>query len=257
MTPTPSLLRLARIGRSAVPSWPLLVLVAACAAALTYGGLSVWRLRKPPTRPAPVNPALPSTGPVAAHAGSREVARPIAASAAPPGGVKHPRERRQHRIESPTMVPRPVGTRSRALPHKMTPAASPAGNPKAAAPPPAPAAPLETAPAETRVPEDDEKSRAEAAVESEGIRFVVKAHLPQVHACYERAFKDSSPGGRVEIALVIGADGRATQVRTELNTTDSELLARCLEGRMREWRFPRPVGGEYEIIYPFVFAPSS
>jgi hypothetical protein len=89
------------------------------------------------------------------------------------------------------------------------------------------------------------------------VRLVVQAHLPQVHACYERAFKDSSPGGRVEIALVIAPDGRAAQVRTELNTTPSELLARCLEARMREWRFPRPVGGDYEIIYPFVFAPGS
>jgi hypothetical protein len=26
---------------------------------------------------------------------------------------------------------------------------------------------------------------------------------------------------------------------------------------VREWQFPRPVGGDYELIYPFVFAPGS
>ncbi|MGZ3425197.1 MAG: AgmX/PglI C-terminal domain-containing protein, partial [Polyangia bacterium] len=92
---------------------------------------------------------------------------------------------------------------------------------------------------------------------ADSVRFVVRAHLPQVRACYGRAFKDSSPGGTVEIGFAIDPAGHAKSVRTETNTTDSEGLAHCLEARVREWQFPKPVGGDYELIYPFVFAPGS
>ena len=99
--------------------------------------------------------------------------------------------------------------------------------------------------------------KREAGVDADSVRFVVRQHLPQVRACYGRAFKDASPGGTVEIGFAIDAGGHAKNVRTETNTTDSEALAHCLEARVREWQFPRPVGGDYELIYPFVFAPGS
>ena len=103
----------------------------------------------------------------------------------------------------------------------------------------------------------DDKQQAEATLDADSVRLVVRQHLPQVRACYGRAFKDSSPGGAVEIGFAIDPAGRAKNVRTETNTTDSEGLAHCLETRVREWQFPRPVGGDYELIYPFVFAPGS
>jgi hypothetical protein len=105
--------------------------------------------------------------------------------------------------------------------------------------------------------EAEEKREAEARLDADSVRLVVRQHLPQVRACYSRAFKDSSPGGSVEIGFAIDAQGRAKNVRTETNTTDSEAVAKCLEQRVREWQFPRPVGGDYELIYPFVFAPGS
>src|SRR5262249_58652046 len=103
----------------------------------------------------------------------------------------------------------------------------------------------------------EEKREAEARLDADSVRLVVRQHLPQVRACYSRAFKDSSPGGSVEIGFAIDTQGRAKNVRTETNTTDSESVAKCLEQRVREWQFPRPVGGDYELIYPFVFAPGS
>jgi len=109
--------------------------------------------------------------------------------------------------------------------------------------------------------EAEQKQEAEARIDADGVRFVVKAHIAQVHACYSRSFKDASPGGRVEVAFAIDKDGKAVRVRTEATTfpegTDSAGLARCLESRIKEWQFPRPVGGEYELIYPFQFAAGS
>jgi hypothetical protein len=103
----------------------------------------------------------------------------------------------------------------------------------------------------------EQKQEAEAGVDADSVRLVVRQHLPQVRACYGRAFKDASPGGTVEIGFAIDTAGRAKNVRTETNTTDSEGLAHCLEARVREWQFPRPIGGDYELIYPFVFSPGS
>ena len=141
-----------------------------------------------------------------------------------------------------------------------------AGNPSAGNPPagnPAPGAALPTAVNETleneAAPMSEGERRAEAAAraDADGVRFVVRAHLPQVHACYSRAFKERSPGGRVEIGLVIDQRGKATRIRTEANSTDSPGLARCLEQRLAEWEFPRPSGGEFELVYPFVFSPGT
>jgi hypothetical protein len=108
-------------------------------------------------------------------------------------------------------------------------------------------------------PLTEEERRAEAAarVDADGVRFVVRAHLPQVHACYSRAFKDASPGGRVDIGFVVSASGKATKIRTEGNSTTSAGLAKCLEQRIAEWDFPRPSGGEFELVYPFVFSAGS
>jgi hypothetical protein len=109
----------------------------------------------------------------------------------------------------------------------------------------------------TEAPAGDERAEAQASLDADGVRFVVHAHLPQVRACYGRLFKDASPGGTVEVGFAIDANGRAKNVRTERNSTESEPLARCLETRLKEWQFPRPVGGDFELIYPFVFAPGS
>ncbi len=128
---------------------------------------------------------------------------------------------------------------------------------------PAPSLALPTAEKETATvaaaakPEAAAKQEGEATLDADGVRLVVRHHLPQVRACYGRAFKDVSPGGTVEIGFAIDRGGHAQNVRTETNTTDSVELARCLEARVREWQFPRPVGGDYELIYPFVFAPGS
>jgi hypothetical protein len=105
--------------------------------------------------------------------------------------------------------------------------------------------------------EAEEKQQAEAGIDGDSVRLVVGQHLGQVRACYGRAFKDASPGGTVELGFAIDPTGRARNVRTETNTTDSAALAHCLEARVREWQFPRPVGGDYELIYPFVFTPGS
>jgi hypothetical protein len=141
------------------------------------------------------------------------------------------------------------------LPHKSSGTDSRATNDAPTATPP----PLdeEGVTESTPLTEEELKSQAEASIDADGVRFVVKTHGAQVRACYERVFKESSPGGRVEIGFAINTDGRAVRVKTETNTTPSDQLGKCLEQRVKEWQFPRPVGGDYELIYPFVFSQGS
>ena len=105
--------------------------------------------------------------------------------------------------------------------------------------------------------EADRRSEAAARADADSVRFVVRARLPQVHACYTRVFKEASPGGRVDVGFVIGPSGKATKIHTEANSTGSAALATCLEQRIGEWEFPRPASGQFELIYPFVFSPGT
>ncbi|MCU1283054.1 MAG: putative abductin-like protein [bacterium] len=262
MQPTPSLLRAAAISvkkggarprkRSKLPLVAGMLVVAAAGAA---GGFLIVRARMKkqlsavshqPSAPISVAPPIvknpspptPNAQPPTPNVPAKTIVR------------KNKAGKRAHVIGA---VPVPVTARassSGGLPHKQVATDSKAmqmptvqhESATEAAPPPS---------------EAEQKQEGEATVDADSVRFVVRAHLPQVRACYGRAFKDSSPGGSVEIGFAIDPTGHAKNVRTETNTTDSEGLAHCLEARVREWQFPKPVGGDYELIYPFVFAPGS
>ncbi len=76
----------------------------------------------------------------------------------------------------------------------------------------------------------------------------------QVRACHDRAFKDAqSPGGKVELSFTLNEEGRAVDLATVVNTTGSDVLSHCLQQRVAEWRFPRPLGGSKTYQFPFVF----
>jgi hypothetical protein len=260
MEPTPSLLRAAAIsvkkgGRQPPRRRSMLPLIAGMIVVAVAGGIGGFlvvraRVRRSPSivtpAPAPIAVAPPVVrGPALAMSGVPSVP-------APPKTIvrKNKAGKRAHVIGA---VPVPVKARATAaggLPHKQVATDS--------KPMQMPTVQHETTTESAPPPtEAEQKTEGEASVDADSVRFVVRAHLPQVRSCYGRAFKDSSPGGTVEIGFAIDAAGRAKDVRTETNTTDSEALAHCLEARVREWQFPRPVGGDYELIYPFVFAPGS
>lgn len=93
-------------------------------------------------------------------------------------------------------------------------------------------------------------------LDGESVRMVVRHHLPQIQACYERALKGQRAlAGVVEIRLVISGEGRVKRADVDRNSTGHEGLGKCIAYTMSRWRFPRPVGGvEIEVIYPFSFA---
>jgi hypothetical protein len=269
MSPTPSLLRAAALSvkkggakstprkqRSFVPLiiGMIVVAVAGGFAAFFFVRRHFHKTPKPAIAlsapvPVPVPVPAPVPVPVPASVAAPAPPKPIATT----GVRKSKTGKRAHVIASaPVPVKAPKQPSSGGLPRKQVATDS---KPLAL-----PTAQHETTEAPSTTPAPiaaDDKQEAQATLDADSVRFVVRQHLPQVRACYGRAFKDSSPGGAVEIGFAIDPTGRAKNVRTETNTTDSEGLAHCLESRVKEWQFPRPVGGDYELIYPFVFAPGS
>jgi hypothetical protein len=91
------------------------------------------------------------------------------------------------------------------------------------------------------------------------IEFVVSERVAQVRACYERAVRSlgsDAPGGRIEVSVTLSDDGQATRITTIDNTVGNAQLAGCLEQRIAEWRFPRPLGIARTFRLPFTFSPS-
>ena len=263
MEPTPSLLRAAAIsvkkqgaGTRRAVGLPLVLGMLVVAVAGGVGAFFLVRARVKRARAAATS--APPAAPVAVAPPLVKPAAPAVVAAPPPAPKtlvrRNKQGKRAHVIASAPVPVKARKTSAGGLPHKQVATDS--------KPLTMPTVQHETtgesgAPASAPPSEADDKQEAEAGVDADSVRFVVKQHLPQVRACYGRAFKDASPGGTVEIGFAIDPAGRAKSVRTETNTTDSEQLAHCLETRVRDWQFPRPVGGDYELIYPFVFSPGS
>lgn len=237
--------------RAVKRNWAPIVVTSVLSA--TVAGVGAFTLLKhPPPAEAPASPAPPP--PVA------EAPAPPPPAAAVPSAPKKRRVRLTP--DTKTRVATGKKTDKTGLPHKTvavdTQPAKPAGDArpepkrpeetKSTAPPP------EDLPSEaTPLTEEELKAQGEASINADHVRFVVRSHMAQVRSCYDRANKNFNLTGTVEIAFAITPEGKATRVRTEENTTGSELLAKCLAARISEWQFPRPVGGEYDLIYPFQF----
>lgn len=108
----------------------------------------------------------------------------------------------------------------------------------------------------TTIPDDDE-------IEIDGVgefdqRVVVRmiqTRRAQITACYEHAIlSEPSLRGRLEVAMTIEESGSVSRVRTVENGLGSDVVARCVENRIRAFRFsPGPTGGSVEFRFPFVF----
>jgi TonB family protein len=104
----------------------------------------------------------------------------------------------------------------------------------------------------------DPVERLRASLDAESIQMVVRHHLPQIQLCYDRALKQRRAlSGLVEVRFTLSPLGRVLKAEVERNTTGHEGLGECIAFTMRSWRFPRPVAGEAEFIYPFQFSASS
>ncbi|MBN2358884.1 MAG: zinc-ribbon domain-containing protein [Deltaproteobacteria bacterium] len=79
---------------------------------------------------------------------------------------------------------------------------------------------------------------------------VVAERRPQLESCYTAVLKQY-PGlsGGIEATIVINLRGRVGPVSISGGGDGAEQLARCMQQRMRRWRFPPPTT-ELEVVMP-------
>ncbi len=81
----------------------------------------------------------------------------------------------------------------------------------------------------------------------------MREHEPVLRNCYVQRLKYKPHlGGKVDIDLTIGADGKATRIHT---TGFDEELDRCLCEKLSEIQFETLSGGEVKARYPLYFSP--
>lgn len=114
------------------------------------------------------------------------------------------------------------------------------------------------APAEDGDPQPGRAEHTQATWNADSVRMVVRHNISQVKLCHSRALKQGRRiSGMVEIQFTITEQGKVNKASVLRNTTGHEPLGRCVAHLVERWRFPKPVGGEVEFIYPFVFSGGS
>lgn len=88
------------------------------------------------------------------------------------------------------------------------------------------------------------------------IADVIRRHQNQIRFCYERELqKNPSLEGKVAVQFTIDGTGSVAQVLIQEDTVGSNgAVGRCINQRIRRWRFPEPKGGgEVIVSYPWIF----
>jgi predicted Zn finger-like uncharacterized protein len=95
-------------------------------------------------------------------------------------------------------------------------------------------------------------------LDSTAIQQTVARYKPSVQrGCWQPALSARAPGApgsaRVSVSLTVDGSGRVTGASTGGDPRGYPGLARCIESRVRGWRFPRS-SGTTSVAVPFVFA---
>lgn len=86
------------------------------------------------------------------------------------------------------------------------------------------------------------------------IAEVIARNIGQITYCYEQGLqKKSDLSGRVSVRFQIGGAGRVSTSRVANSSVRSAQVEQCIAGKVRNWIFPKPVGGvNVAVTYPFV-----
>jgi hypothetical protein len=97
------------------------------------------------------------------------------------------------------------------------------------------------------------------SLSEEIVRSTIRSYRRQIRYCYEQELiRHPELTGKIRVHFVINhrglvqsADGVSTQSLRGTN------LQYCVLTKIRTWKFPKPRGGgEVEVNYPFLFAPT-
>jgi len=96
--------------------------------------------------------------------------------------------------------------------------------------------------------------KIEGGMSREMVKRVIDQHLEEITYCYETALM-SNPSilGRIVFEWKILMDGRVGEIRIVASSVNSHEIHDCIKSAIKSWQFPKPVGAEVIVSYPFVF----
>lgn len=88
----------------------------------------------------------------------------------------------------------------------------------------------------------------------EQINRVVQANRAAIKYCFESALQhEPHLSGKLEAAWRIDRSGAVSTVRVAKSTLGSPKVEGCVLRQIKRWQFPKPDGGEVDVVYPFIF----
>ncbi len=83
---------------------------------------------------------------------------------------------------------------------------------------------------------------------------VIQKHNGQIQACYERQLgKNPGLAGKLTFEWIVKTNGSVGTVKEANNTLGDSAVSKCVSGVIKKMKFPRPKGGEVEIVFPWIF----
>jgi hypothetical protein len=96
--------------------------------------------------------------------------------------------------------------------------------------------------------------KIEGGMSREMVKRVIDQHLEEITVCYETALMTNpSILGRIVFEWKILMDGRVGEIRIVASSINSHEIHDCIKSAIKSWQFPKPVGTEVIVSYPFVF----
>lgn len=98
------------------------------------------------------------------------------------------------------------------------------------------------------------KVKIQGGMSREMVKRVIDQHLEEITYCYETALM-SNPSimGRIVFEWKIHMNGSVGQVSIVASSINSHEVHNCIKAAIKSWQFPKPVGTEVVVSYPFVF----
>ncbi len=89
---------------------------------------------------------------------------------------------------------------------------------------------------------------------AEQIERVVRANQAALRYCYETEVqRQRALKGKVMVQWRVDRSGAVPTARVTSSTLNNSTVEGCIVRQVRKWRFPKPDGGEVNVIYPFLF----
>lgn len=97
------------------------------------------------------------------------------------------------------------------------------------------------------------------SLSEEIIRSTIRSYRRQIRYCYEQELiRHPELTGKITVHFIINSKGLVRHVEgTSTPGLNGTNLRYCVLNKVRTWKFPKPRGGgEVEVYYPFLFAPT-